>query len=383
MGIHDRHYVRDQPGGPGGMRPAGPIRSMRMWSANTWLIVICVSVFVVDGMLPRSLIQMKVEWAVDTSDMDRSVATGGAIQKQLDARGRVVAGVQPLIVQKPAGPQLVGKQYFNAMHPLERYLHFSTERGFFGVEFWRLVGFQFLHSHDGIYHLLFNMIGLFFFGSMVESFLGSKRYLAFYLLCGICGALMYVLLNLGGYLASAVFGATTSIPGLLFNDMTTPLIGASAGVFGVLMAGAYLAPNATVLVFFILPMKLRTLAYVLVGMSVLAIFFGTQNAGGEAGHLGGALAGFYFIRYPHHLHGFFDLLGRVDPTSHHYRGKRGSGGVRKRRGGEPGGRSVTTFGGVSPSRVAVDRILDKVHEKGLASLTDAEKKILREASERE
>jgi hypothetical protein len=97
---------------------------------------------------------------------------------------------------------------------------------------------------------------------------------------------MYVALNLGGLIIQLTMGAQVVIPGLLFENTATPLIGASAGVFGVLMAGAFLAPNATVLLFFIIPMKLRTLAYALVALAVLTIFFGGNNAGGEAGHLG-------------------------------------------------------------------------------------------------
>jgi uncharacterized membrane protein YuzA (DUF378 family) len=211
---------------------------------------------------------------------------------------------------------------------------------------------------------------------MIERHLGSKRYLAFYLLCGICGALMYGVLNLGGWMASHFLGPDAVIPGLLFNDMSTPLIGASAGVFGVLMAGAYIAPNATVLVFFFLPMRLRTLAYVLVGIAALTVLTRGGNAGGEAGHIGGALAGFYFIRRPRHLHGFFDFLGWVDPTSHHYR--HGSAEARARATARLPFRSAVS----GPDQEAVDRVLDKVRVSGLSSLTDKEKRILREASER-
>ena len=86
----------------------------------------------------------------------------------------------------------------------------------------------------------------------------------------------------------------------------------------------------------------------------------------RAGHLGGAIAGFYFIRHPHHLHGFFDFLGRVDPTSHHYRGKRGRAVFRRS----------------TARRGQIDRILDKISAGGLHSLTEKEKRILREASQR-
>ena len=232
---------------------------------------------------------------------------------------------------------------------LSKWLYMSTDHAVWGVQYWRLIGFQFLHAN--MQHLLFNMIGLFFFGPLVEQYLGGKRYLAFYLLCGIFGAVLYLILNLGGF----VFGS--NVPGLLFNDTATPLVGASAGVFGMLLAGAFLAPNVKVLVFFIIPMRLSTMAYALVALALFTVFFGGNNAGGEAAHLGGAAAGWYFIRNPHHLNGFFDFLGKADPTSSHF-----------------------AWRDKESSQVDIDRILDKIHNKGLQSLTSKEKKILHKAS---
>ncbi|MBC8523612.1 rhomboid family intramembrane serine protease [PVC group bacterium] len=285
MGIHDREYARPRLGGGGfGQRPTDRRRS---WSVNTWLITICVAVFVIDGFMG---------------------------------------------------------------HNLMVWLNFNTGQGFLGVQYWRFFGFQFLHAN--LPHLLFNMIALYFFGPLVERSLGGKRYLAFYLLCGLFGAVLYMLLNLGGVLAGK------EIPGLLFNDIHSPLVGASAGVFGVLIAGAYLAPKVRVLVFFIIPMQLSTMAYLLVGIAIYTVLTSGENAGGEAAHLGGAAAGWYFIRNPRHLAGFFDFLGKADPTSEHFAFR----SSKKTRDGE------------------VDRILDKVHRKGLPSLSAKEKKILHDAS---
>jgi hypothetical protein len=205
---------------------------------------------------------------------------------------------------------------------------------------------------------------------MVERYLGGKRYLAFYLLCGIFGALMFLLLNLGGWIIASFAGSWAAVPQFLFPDIGAPLIGASAGVFGVILAGAYLAPNETVYLFFVLPMRLRTLAYGLVAIALFTIFTAGNNAGGEAAHLGGAVAGFFFIRRPHHLHGFFNILGRVDPTSHHYRRKTA-----------PAARSAAART-ARPGASAVDRVLDKIAREGLRSLTDDEKRILREQGER-
>lgn len=285
MGIHDRQYARPRNGSGFGNGTSGGFGRKKI-SVNTWLIMICAGVFMLDPF---------------------------------------------------------------ANYILREWLYLSTDHAIWGLQYWRFIGFQFLHAN--FQHLLFNMIGLFFFGPLVEQYLGGKRYLAFYLLCGIFGAVMYLILNLGGY----VFG--DSIPGLLFNDTGTPLVGASAGVFGVLLAGAFMAPNVKVLVFFIIPMRLSTMAYGLVLLALFTVIFGKNNAGGEAAHLGGAAAGWYFIRNPHHLNGFFDFLGKADPTSKHF-----------------------ALRGQGASKSEVDRILDKIHKKGLQSLTKKEKQILHDAS---
>jgi membrane associated rhomboid family serine protease len=369
MGIYERHYVREQPSPGGPLRGGGSglLGTMRMWSANTWIIVLCVAVFVVDSFTAPQPVPADIFLLKEFKDVERQIDLSAAIPGDIEVKrvvnGRPVEWWRPLYMPiEPNTP--VAMQDVYIMPLLSKYLHFSTQRGFLQVEFWRLIGFQFLHA--GPMHLLFNMIGLYFFGPMVERYLGSKRYLAFYLLCGICGALMYTLLNLGGFVASMVASESVRIPGLLFNSPFTPLIGASAGVFGVLMAGAFLAPRATVLLFFILPMQLRTLAYALVALALFSVIFGGGNAGGEAGHLGGAIAGFYFIRHPHHLHNFFDILGWLDPTSHHYRKKKG--------------RSPTRVAVKPTDTVEIDRILDKIREQGLQSLSPREKQILKDAS---
>ncbi len=358
MGIYDRDYVRAAPTPRGPFATGSPF-DVRMWSANTWMIVLCVLVFVADGFTPPQIVPMGImPWGVDVSN---------AVARPDLARN--MNGLIAVPLFDGSSGQKVADEIYQSMNTLTAYLHFSTAKGFLGIEYWRFLGFQFLHFNPT--HLIFNMVGLFFFGPMVERYLGSKRYLAYYLLCGIFGALMYLLLNLAGYIVATTFPGAPSVPGLLFNDTHTPLIGASAGVFGVLMAGAFIAPRAQVLLFFILPIQLRTLAYALVAIAFLSVLFGSRNAGGEAAHLGGALAGFYFIRRPHHLHGFFDVLGRVDPTSHHYRAN-------------PGKRSINRAEHTAAHRAAsdaeIDRILKKVHDSGLQSLSEEERATLREAS---
>jgi len=381
MGLADRDYARV--GGPPPYRPDAGLNGPTPWSrtVNAWLIILCVAVYVIGGFLPvDGSIETGRYWIPTAHDVWEE-SLGNPFFSLQDRPEETTLGenlVQETIrVALPGGGTeqitVVGLPVYDAQgneiaiaegHPaslFHRLFHFSTKKVIGGAELWRLVGFQFLHAD--LFHLLFNMIALFFFGPLVERVLGGKRYLAFYLLCGISGGLLYLLLNLAGYVWVDTF-SLPEIPGLLFNAPGTSLIGASAGVFGVLVGGAFLAPNVMVLVFFILPMRLATVAWMLIGISILSIFVGTQNAGGEAAHLGGAIAGFGFIRHPDRLHRFFDWLGRFDPTSRHFR----SGGSMPRS---------------KPREDQIDRILAKISRSGLQSLTPAERKALADASRRQ
>jgi membrane associated rhomboid family serine protease len=387
MGMQDRDWIRTPSGsnrssmgaGPNG---AGAMAQLRMLSATTWLIIACVAVYLVDGLTRPvgAALENPNAWtlvAINQTEAAKT-ATNKRIIPPFNEPPSLARQLGPHDFQAQRKIMVDGKEEgsiaYNNMPLMKRWGFFSTATALVGfnaqgqmqgVEFWRFISFQFLHAD--MVHLFMNMFGLWIFGPLVERALGAKRFLAFYLLCGIFGALCYLLLNATGNALS--FFGIYDVPGLLFNDTHVPLVGASAGVFGVLLAGAYLAPSATVLLFFIIPMRLVTLAYGLVIVSVLTLLFRNtsplSNAGGEAAHLGGALAGFYFIRRPHHLHGFFDLLGRIDPTSRSSKARR-----------------ATSKSGRALDDAEIDRILAKIHAKGLQSLSAREKKILRESSRR-
>ena len=159
--------------------------------------------------------------------------------------------------------------------------YFSQTLAVNNLEIWRFITFQFLHAN--LEHIGFNMISLYFFGPIVENHLGSRRYLAFYLLSGIGGAAMYLLLLLFGFM----------------HNPADALVGASAGIFGILIASTRVAPNATVIMMLLpIPMKLRTMAWIMVGIAVYTVIFHGRNAGGEAAHLGGAAVGYVLIQWP-------------------------------------------------------------------------------------
>ncbi len=228
--------------------------------------------------------------------------------------------------------------------------NFNLEQGLYGLQLWRWVTYQFLHH--GFMHVLFNMIGLYFFGPMLEKWWGSRRFLAFYLLCGVSGAAVMTLLSF--------------VPGLIFVGPTTSLVGASGSLFGILAGAAVLFPHQRVMLIFPpIPMTMRTMALLFMGLSFLSVMAGTPNAGGEAAHLGGALLGFILVKNPRWL----NWADRLSPSAI-------QDGVNKGRFERKRKQAVT-------DQAEVDRILDKVRDKGLASLTRKEKKTLNDATERQ
>lgn len=141
---------------------------------------------------------------------------------------------------------------------------------------WQLVTYAFLH--DGVMHIFFNMFALYVFGPALEQYWGPRRYLAYFFVCVIAAGAT----QLGVEYVTASPGAT---------------IGASGGIFGVLLAFALLFPRARLLLYFAIPMP----AWLFVsGYAVLELLFGVT--GTEAGiahfaHLGGMLGGAIVMLY--------------------------------------------------------------------------------------
>ena len=226
-------------------------------------------------------------------------------------------------------------------------------------QLWRVFTFQFLHGNFG--HLLSNGIGLFFFAPHVERWLGSRPFLVFYLLCGVAGALFYSLLFF--------------LPGFLTAySAATQMVGASAGLFGILAAFVVIAPDARVLLFFFIPLKMRTLGIGYFILEVFRVLTMQANAGGSAGHLGGAILGYVIIRNP-------TLREKLNRFSKGLKaGRRGKGNRKERKRPRRSSRDATVVRS-SPIDVTeqVDAILDKISSSGIQSLTKGEREILDKA----
>ena len=240
---------------------------------------------------------------------------------------------------------------------------FSIAEGIEGLQLWRAITYQFLHAD--FFHILFNMIGLYFFGPLLEQWWGSKRFLAFYLLCGVGGVVPYTVI---GYLAPGIILEPGDPELARFAAEIVKevgLIGASGSIYGILIACAVLYPRQEVrLLFPPIPMKMRTMALIFLGIAFFSVLAGTPNAGGELAHLGGALFGFLLVKKP----GVLNFADRFSPQAI--------------QDGYNRGRYEKKIKQQQASREEVDRILAKVSEKGLQSLTKREKKILQQDTDR-
>ncbi len=218
-------------------------------------------------------------------------------------------------------------------------------------EVWRLFTAQFLHWTFG--HILMNMIGLHFLGRSLERDWGSKRFLWVYMVAGTLGNLFYVTLTLVGWL---------SVDGIA--------AGASGCVLGLLGAAAVRYPHAEVLIYFMFPIKIRTAALLFGGFYVLNLYTRGQNAGGDACHLAGMLFGAWYAWRGElwwSRSGFSIRLPRF--TS-------------KKAAREPVGFQEKVQGR-RVDAIEVDRILKKVYDGGVHSLSDTEKRTLQEATDRQ
>ena len=148
---------------------------------------------------------------------------------------------------------------------------FGFVPGLILVRPWTLVTYAFLHA--GWAHLLFNMLMLFFFGPRLEERLGSRTFIRFYLICAVGGAMLMFALS----------------P----NAM---VVGASGAIFGVVVGFARYWPRENIYIWGVLPVQARILALFMVVSSFVAGIAGAQDGIAHFAHLGGLLAGWFFLR---------------------------------------------------------------------------------------
>ena len=211
--------------------------------------------------------------------------------------------------------------YMEALFPYLALTLWGLEHGMI----WQLVTYMFLHG--SFMHILFNMLGLLFFGAEMERLFGSVRFAILYLMAGIVGGIGWIIID-GGLV---------------------PCIGASGAVYGVLFAFCAIYPQRklTILLYFIpVTLKSMTLAIVIVVGSIAMMAIGGGNIAHSA-HLAGGVVGFIYGAY---------FIRKQSPA-----------------GSTVGGRRKNAL----PAREEIDRILDKIKAEGIHSITEKERNTLR------
>ncbi len=221
---------------------------------------------------------------------------------------------------------------------------------------WTLITYMF--AHGGFMHILFNMLGLFFFGPPIEARWGSREFLKFYFICGM-----------GGAIFSFIFA-------------NNPIIGASAAVYGVGLAFAMNWPDTPIYIWGIVPIPAKILFSLLVAFSLFSAFTGRSDGVAHFAHLGGIVAAFVYIKWDGH---------RRSTTLARWR----KGKSRKKLSVVPGrpeppreqrepASTVAPPSSAEEARLLgeLDRVLDKISASGMGSLTPAERKLLDDVSRR-
>lgn len=254
-----------------------------------------------------------------------------------------------------------------------RYLQMPASLNRFIFQPWSIVTYFFLH--EGFFHILFNMLFLFWFGRLVQDYLGSAKVISLYVLGGLMGGLLYMFIyNVVPFFQNAV-------------EMSY-MLGASAGVFAIVVGAATLMPNHTFHLLLFGPVRIKYIALFFVISSYVGIT--GSNAGGEIAHLGGAFIGYLFVRQ---LQSGNDIGHWVIRTMNFFKSffvKESNIKVSYKRGSEStSSRSYSSSSNSSKSssssgneQAEIDAILDKISEKGYESLTKEEKQKLFNASKK-
>ena len=230
---------------------------------------------------------------------------------------------------------------------------------------WSLFTYMFMHAD--VFHILFNMLWLYWFGKLFLNFFSSKHLRGLYVLGGICGGLLYLLAyNVFPYFEDKVYYSR--------------LLGASASVLAIVVAAGVREPNYPVQFMFIGTVRLKYIAIFMVVLDLL--FMTSSNAGGHIAHLGGALSGWWFAaglskghdatRWINKVLDWFSSWGdfhrkKKPKMKVHYGDKQQDYDFNARR---------------KEREAEVDRILDKLRKSGYGSLTEEEKKRLFDASKK-
>jgi membrane associated rhomboid family serine protease len=259
-----------------------------------------------------------------------------------------------LISSAPAIPDFIYQQ-FTIPPTLAEYL----------TRPWTLITYMFAHDRYAIFHILFNMLGLYWFGKLFVEYLGSDKLTAVYILGGLSGGSLYLLMF-------------NTIPFFVERSGFDGMVGASAAVFAVMVATATLLPDYTFFLLVLGPVRIKYIALFYVVVSYLGT---TQsNAGGNIAHLGGALMGFIYIKQLQagvNWGGWITIT--LDWIKDLFKSKPAVKVTYRKEGKQSASKSASPS---KASQAEIDAILDKISDHGYESLTKEEKEKLFNASKK-
>jgi membrane associated rhomboid family serine protease len=242
----------------------------------------------------------------------------------------------------------------------------GLKRGFV----WQLLTFQFLHG--GLPHLVLNSVVLYSFGRPLEEFLGKRAFLKLYLLSGFAGGIAQVLL------------ALVSSP---FSRFAGPMVGASAGICGLVAAFALLSPQSTIYLFFVIPFRAVYFLPLMIAVTVILLVIPSNDHIAHAAHLGGIFAGIAWVKFglrdyvPLPWAGLFERWRRWRPLQSRQRKRElvRAASLRAKPWLQTSVESPVDLPADEFISREVDPILDKISQHGIQSLTERERKTLEAA----
>jgi membrane associated rhomboid family serine protease len=350
VGFESRDYVRD-----GSYTASLSSWGMELTPVVKYLIIANVVVFLLQIFLTRPVARQLPDFRVNWPDQEGTapdtelpVAKDDA-NKSVDRQKReknarkAREAMEEMLSRMPGMRTSIVQEWFE-LNPKK-----TIEQG----QIWRLVTSAFCHDRYGLWHLLFNMLLLCWFGQRLERMYGSHEFLLFYLVAAVCASLAYV--GLAYYSGSKI-----------------PAIGASGAIMAVMMLYVIYYPFEQFLLFWFIPVPLWLLLslYVLYDLHpVLLALAGERMFTGvaHAGHLGGLAFGFLYWRFGWRME---EILGRVPQVQ------------RRRRAAVFREPVIVPFPRGEELAVRVDEILKKISEQGKESLTAEELDILLRAGEK-
>lgn len=349
MGLEDRDYLRDEArryGGGGG----GGFGGIPMMPICKRLIIINVAVFIAQLFTTGNHNTERLE-EVRQRQIDFLVALKDDMGA-LDPQDEILL---QRLQEGPLTPSQAERFGIPKSSLAEDWLQLETPKVLQG-QVWRLITCAFCHSRDNLFHILFNMLFLFWFGPRLEAMYGQKEFLWFYLTSAVAASLCYIGLD-------------------LVSGDPVPMLGASGAIMGVTMLFAWHFPDHTLYLFFIVPVTMRWMVWLYAIFDLFPLLqqlSGNSTAGTDnvahAAHLGGLAFGYLYASRQWRLAQWGDFVSTK--VKARQRGFRVVSGDAEPRGSRRSEKLAEEM----------DAILKKISEEGEASLTSAERKTLEKAS---